>query len=201
MTFKADFFDLSHGRTLIATTAAKMIVEDGVRDYGQAKRKALRTLKLPPNTPLPDDGEIDMQLRIHLELYQDDEQRARIAYLREKAIEIMEKMKQFTPYLTGSVLDGTAGPYAEIDIQLFPDSAKEVEIFLLNQKIEYQHSAPRSERAEAVLTVQHEEAVANLIIYPPHDERVTFKAKDGRIRQRIRLDALKKLLKDINPIE
>jgi hypothetical protein len=92
------------------------------------------------------------------------------------------------------VLDGTAGRYAEIDIQLFTDSAKDVEIFLLNQRIDFEHSQPRSERAEAVLTIHSEDAVTNLIVYPPHEERVTFKTRDGRIRQRARLDAVSKML-------
>ena len=106
----------------------------------------------------------------------------------------MEVLQKFTPYLTGSVLDGTAGRYAEIDIQLFTDSAKDVEIFLLNQHIEFEHSTPRSDRAEAVLTLNDDGAVINLIVYPRIEERVVLKTRDGRPRQRVRLDALKKLL-------
>lgn len=194
MPHRRENTDVSNWRILIAAAAAKMIAEDGLRDYSQAKRKALNHLNLPENAMLPDDREVDEQLRIYQCLYQDEEQRLRIAYLREKACEIMEKLEQFKPYLTGSVLDGTAGRYAQIDIQLFPDSAKEVEIFLLNNHVEYAHSVPRSERAEAVLTIQHEDATANLVIYPHHDERVTFRTRDGRVRQRMRTEKLKRLI-------
>ena len=79
---------------------------------------------------------------------------------------MMVIVQRFNPYLTGSVLDGTAVRYADIDIQLFTDSAKEVEIFLLNQHIDYEHSTPRSDRAEAVLSIQSGESVVNLIVYP-----------------------------------
>ncbi len=48
----------------------------------------------------------------------------------------------FHPYLTGSVLDGTAGRFSMIDILLYPDSDKDVEIFLLNQGIAYEHMRP-----------------------------------------------------------
>ena len=106
----------------------------------------------------------------------------------------MEVMQKFNPYLTGSVLDGTAGRYAEIDIQLFTDSAKDVEIFLLNQHIDFEHSTPRSDRAEAVLTLDDELAAINLIVYPRFEERIVFKTRDGRVRQRVRLHALRKLL-------
>jgi hypothetical protein len=49
----------------------------------------------------------------------------------------MQIFARFSPHLTGSVLDGTAGQYAETHIHLFADSAKDVEIFLLNQQIPY----------------------------------------------------------------
>ena len=91
-------------------------------------------------------------------------------------------------------LDGTAGRYAEIDIQLFTDSAKDVEIFLLNSRIDYQHSTPRSERAEAVLTLDSDDATVNLIVYPLNDERVIFKKRNGQPRARARVDAVRKML-------
>jgi hypothetical protein len=92
------------------------------------------------------------------------------------------------------VLDGTAGRYADIDIQLFPDSAKDVEIFLLNRRIDYEHNTPRSERAEAVLTIYDDETAINLVVYPPQDERVVFRTRDGRVRARARIDAVRRLL-------
>lgn len=179
---------------LIAGTAARLIAEDGITDYSAAKRKAAQSLGLPDHTRLPENSEIDAELRVYQRLFQDDEHSARIDHLRRIAAEIMTLTQRFNPYLTGSVLEGTAGRYAEIDIQLFTDSAKDVEIFLLNQRIDYAHSTPRSDRAEAVLTMHSDDAVANLIIYPPHEERVAFKTRDGRVRQRTRLEALNKLL-------
>ena len=174
--------------------AARIMAEDGVVDYTRAKRKALQTLGLPENTALPENSEVESELRTYYRLFQDDEQKARIDHLRQTAREIMAIMQRFNPYLTGSVLDGTAGRHAEIDIQLFTDSAKDVEIFLLNQRIDFEHSTPRTNRAEAVLTIHREDAIANLIIYPINEDRIVFRTRDGRIRQRLRLDALDKLL-------
>ena len=108
----------------------------------------------------------------------------------------MDILQEYRPYLTGSVLDGTAGRYAEIDLQLFADSAKEVEIFLLNQGIPYSHATPRNDRAEAVLVVESDDAIANLVIYPPLDERILPKSRDGRPRERARADAVRKLVAD-----
>ena len=181
-------------RTRIASAAARLMAEDGIGDFTFAKRKAARSLGLPDTAHLPDNAEVEAELRTYQRLFHDEEQTARITELRRKAVEMMAITQQFNPYLTGSVLDGSAGRYAEIDIQLFADSAKDVEIFLLNQQIDFEHSEPRTERAEAVLTIQNADTVINLVIYPPNEERVTLKTRDGRVRERARLDAVRSLL-------
>jgi hypothetical protein len=181
-------------RTQIASAAARLIAEHGLADYAQAKRKAARSLGLPESTPLPENAEVDSELRSYQRLFQNDEQSQRIDHLRRKAAEMMEIMQRFNAYLTGPVLDGSAGRYAEIDIQLFTDSAKDVEIFLLNQHLDFAHSVPRTDRAEAVLTIDGDDAVINLIVYPAHQERVSFKTRDGKVRQRADLNAVHKLI-------
>ena len=182
-------------RQLIASTAARIMAEDGVDDYTQAKRKAARQLGVPDTDALPANAEVAAELRTYQTLYQGEEHRLRIQELRQKAVELMGILHPFNPYLTGSVLDGTAGRYAEIDILLFPDSAKEVEIFLLNRNLDYQHQTPRHDRAEAVLQVNWDGDMANLVIYPPQDERTVFRNRDGRARERARLEAVTALLR------
>ncbi|MDQ5880711.1 MAG: hypothetical protein QG616_541 [Pseudomonadota bacterium] len=185
---------LDRTRTSICDTAARLIAEEGVSDYSQAKRKALRQLGLPDNTPMPSNAEVESALREWQSVFQDEEQIERVRHLRQKAAELMSILQDFRPYLTGSVLEGTAGRYAEIDLQLFADSAKEVEIFLLNRNIPYSHATPRNDRAEAVLVVETDDATTNLVIYPPLDERITPKGRDGRPRERARLPAVQLLL-------
>lgn len=194
MTRTNDHRTATQLRTRIASAAARLIAEHGLADYAQAKRKAAHSLGLPEGTPLPENAEVDSELRLYQRLFQNDEHAQRIVDLRQKAAEIMAIMQRFNAYLTGSVLDGSAGRYAEIDIQLFTDSAKDVEIFLLNQHLDFTHSVPRTDRAEAVLTINDDDALINLIVYPAHQERVSFKTRDGRVRQHARLDAVLKLI-------
>lgn len=198
MTRANDHRNTAQLRTRIASAAARLIAEHGIGDYAQAKRKAAHSLGLPDSTRLPENAEIEDELRIYQRLFQDGEQGQRIAHLRRKAAELMAILGRFNAYLTGPVLDGSAGRYAEIDIQLFTDSAKDVEIFMLNQHLDFAHSVPRTDRAEAVLTLNDEDAVVNLIIYPAHQERVSFKTRDGKIRPRARLDAVLKLIAAAN---
>lgn len=197
MNTHAPFPPADSPRTRIANLAARMMAEDGISDYATAKRKAAQRLGLPENkSHLPEDREVEAELRAYQRIFHEDEQTERIAHLRQKAVEVMDIVQRFNPYLTGSVLDGTAGRYAEIDIQLFTDSAKDVEIFLLNSRIDYQHSTPRSDRAEAVLTLDSDDATVNLIVYPLNDERMTFKKRNGQPRTRARIEAVRKMLAD-----
>jgi hypothetical protein len=113
----------------------------------------MRQLGLQGRMTLPGNDEIEAELRAYRSLYQADEHPVRIASLLRIALDAMRALERFRPYLTGPVLKGTAGPYAEIDLQLFPESPKEVELFLLDQRMAYEtHEVTRysGDRARAV---------------------------------------------------
>ncbi len=184
----------SGARASIAAVAARLIAEDGITDFHLAKRKAARQLGLAEHVAFPDNAEVEAELRAYRSLYQGEEHEALIAELRQEALDLLELLVGFNPYLTGSVLEGTAGENSRIDILLFADSAKEVEIFLLNRGIDVSHGEARSERVEAVLIIETPTAEANLIVMPPLLERVSLKRRDGRTSERIRADALRILL-------
>jgi hypothetical protein len=194
MSSRQDRPNHARQRSRIAALAARLMAADGINDLATAKRKAVHSLGLPETAAMPDDNEVENELRTYQRLFQDDEQAARTIHLLRTAANLMTTLQRFNPYLTGSVLDGTAGRHAEIDIQLFPDSAKEVEIFLLNERIDYRHSLPRTDRAEVVLTILSDDAVANLVVYPRDQERVSIRKRDGRIRERARLATVNELL-------
>jgi hypothetical protein len=184
-------------RSELVHAAARLIAEDGM-EYGPAKRKAVRQLGLPEGFPLPGNAEVEDAVRDYRAIYQEDEQAERLVAFRQAAVELMHRLAHFTPYLTGSVLDGTAGRHSRIDILLFPDSAKEVEIFLLDQGIAFHHGNPKSDRVEAVLVIDDEGMPANLIVLPPREERINFKGSDGRTRTRARVEAVETLCRAEN---
>lgn len=180
-------------RSELVNAAARLIAEDGL-EYGLAKRKAVRQLGLPESFPLPGNAEVEDAVRDYQAFYMEDEQPECLVWLRTAAVELMHRLAPFSPWLTGSVLDGTAGRHARIDLLLFPDNSKEVEIFLLDQGISFHHGTPRSDRVEAVLVIDDEDMPANLIILPPREERIAHKGSDGRTRQRARVEAVEALL-------
>ncbi len=181
-------------RASIAATAARLMAEDGITDYHQAKKKAARQLGLSEHAGLPDNAEVELELRAYRSIYQAEEHVELIAALRHSALDLLELLEYFHPCLTGSVLDGTAGEHSRIDILLFADSAKDVEIFLLNRGIAVAHADPRNERVEAVLVIETDTVDANLIVLPVAMERVNLKRRDGRPHERLRADRLRALL-------
>ena len=181
--------NLDHLRQMIAQQAARLMAEDGVHDYGYAKKKAGRQLGVSENSVLPTNAEIEEEIRLYHQLFSADEQPVELAKLRQAALATMQLFKQFNPHLTGSVLDGSAGKFAQTDIHLFADSAKEVEIFLLNQQIPYENSEksyrfsdkPSKDKKEKVrksvpvFTLETEFGFIKLSVFDVDDLRVSAK--------------------------
>ena len=145
----------SLARRSVASLAARIMAEDGIADYGFAKRKAAKALGVGDGETLPTNDEIETELRAYQSLFQDGELNERLRELRETALEVMELLADFRPYLTGAVLDGTAGRYAGVEIDLFADSTKDVEISLLSRGISYESSEPRKQGPDTPETRLH----------------------------------------------
>ncbi len=188
-------------RRSIAALAARLMAEDGISDYRFAKRKAARQLGAPETEALPNNAEIEAELRAYQAIYQEDEQRERLLEMRKTAIEVMRLLEPFHPYLTGPVLDGTAGRYADIDLEAFPDNSKEVEIFLLNQGIRFEQNEPKrggAEAPECVLTFDCNDFPVRLSLYEPDAERA-HKRRNGRTAERARLSGVEAMLESSAP--
>ena len=177
-------------RARIAAAAARLMAEDGIDDFALAKRKAARQLGASEKESLPRNDEIESELRAYRALYQAEEHPHVIGELRRIALDAMQALAQFNPYLTGPVLKGIAGPYAEIDLQLFPDSAKDVEIFLLDRNIPFStHEGRRfsgdQPRAASFISLLWQDVPLRLAVFDPRDERLSLKTSQaGRAIER-----------------
>jgi hypothetical protein len=177
-------------RTRIAAAAARLMAEDGIDNFALAKRKAARQLGAADTESLPTNDEVESALRDYRALYQAEEHPERIAELRRVALDAMRALERFSPYLTGPVLKGIAGPYAEIDLQLYPDSTKDVELFLLERNIPFDTAETRrfsGDRAHAVSVFKLDwlGAPLRLSVFDPRDERIALKSSQaGRVMDR-----------------
>lgn len=125
-------------REQLAHQAAKLMAEDGITDHAYAKRKAARQLGAQDTHHLPSNDEIDAALRSFRMLFQSNSHPKVLSELREQALVKMRLLADFHPYLTGSVLSGTAGEHSDINIMLFSDDAKAVLLFLLKNKLDFE---------------------------------------------------------------
>jgi hypothetical protein len=186
-------------RLRIAAVAARMMAEDGIDDFATAKRKAARQLGVADTQALPGNDEVEAELRAYQTLYQGDELRERLQFLRAVALDLMEVLIEFRPYLSGPVLKGTAGRYSEIDLQLFTDDSKALEIFLLNRNIPYdvtdiQQLSGGLRKAVSVLQLEWEDVPVNVAVYAINDERILKSSPSGRPLERAGLQAVAQLL-------
>ncbi len=129
-------------RYAIAQLAARFIAE-GQTDYHAAKQKAARQLGVSDSHLLPDNHEVELALREHLSLFSHDTQPKVLFALREAALALMERLEQFSPWLAGAVLAGTANEFSEIELELVGTQAKEFEMYLLNAGVDFQLSEAR----------------------------------------------------------
>jgi hypothetical protein len=187
-------------RSRIAHLAARLMAEDGIEDYALAKRKAARQAGLPDTRELPGNDEIDAALQAYQAIYHAGEHRDRLRALREKAVQAMRELARFQPYLTGSVLNGNAGKYADINLQLFTDNEKAVELYLIDRDIEYQTGQARIYAGAQPLTVPvytlNDEGIEiELTVLSPRELRVPVRTSpEGSAIERAKLSAVEQLL-------
>ena len=189
-------------RAEIAAAAASLIAEDGL-DYASAKRKAFERLtggkgSRIAKSLLPSNDEIEDALRDYQQIFQSDSQPARLRALRQKALALMLLLEDFSPLLTGAVANGTAGEHSDIHLHCFADSAKDLGIFLLNQRLTSQAATlpamrPGGAEIEA-LAIDWQGELATIAIYPEVDRRGALRQDTRGRPQRIDIAGLEHLL-------
>ena len=166
----------------IAASAAQCVVEEGL-EYGPAKRRALKVLGLPPKTPLPNNEQVEAQVREYIEIFCADTQPAELLALRQHALVWMTRLAAYRPYLGGAVWHGTATRLSDIYLQLFCDDAKSTEIELINQGVDFEARTVNGLHGEPVeaLSIHSfcqalgEEIGVHLLIYDFDDVRGALK--------------------------
>jgi len=193
-------------RARIAAAAARIMAEDGIDDFALAKRKAARQIGAVEGQGLPGNDEIEAELRAYRALYQEQEHPQVLAELRRVALDAMRALEHFHPYLTGPVLEGTASPFAEIELQLFPESVKDVEVFMLDRGLAFgtregrRYSGDRR-HAMSILELSWDGVPLRLSVFDPRDERVALKSSQaGRVAGRAAIPEVEALVgRDAGP--
>ena len=189
-------------RRRIAVEAARLIAEQGLRDFHLAKRKAALQLGLDDSSPLPRNSEIEEALREHQRLFQGHSQPAQLHELRATAIQAMDFFKRFEPRLVGAVLDGTADASSAVCLHLFHDNFAEVIAFCDENRIpieqqdrEFRYSADLRESYPALL-FSADGTVIDLSIFPLDGlRRAPLDRINERPMRRATLESVQSLLR------
>lgn len=186
-------------RSQIAQIAARLMAEDGIEDYGFAKRKAARQVGAVAAS-WPDNREIEAALRAYRALYQADEHRETLQRLRGLAVSVMRELEHFRPHLTGSVLNGNAGTHARLALHLFTDNIKALEFYMIDRGISYRSADQRLYFGDDARTVpafvfERDGTEIQLTVLSTQDLRSPAKTSlSGAPLERARLDVVEALL-------
>jgi hypothetical protein len=123
----------------IAVSAARLIADEGL-DYASAKRRAARDVLgdgAATRGLLPDNDQVEIEVRRHLRLYGGEQHPLLLAALRRHALALMRRLERYEPRLVGAVLNGTATEFSDVQLHLYSDDVKDVEMHLLNEGIDF----------------------------------------------------------------
>ncbi|MDD5029704.1 MAG: hypothetical protein PHH58_09415 [Rhodoferax sp.] len=185
----------------VAAQAARYVVEEGL-DYGPAKQRAARALGVGDRSALPNNDQLEQAVKEYLALFCGDTQPGELRALRGLALQWMERLAAFRPYLSGAVWRGTATHLSDICLDLFCDDSKSAEIALIDQKIAYTVRSVRGLQGEPVDTLSvhafcaplNEDVGVHLVLYDRDDVRGALKPDGSGHAPRGDAQALRRLL-------
>jgi hypothetical protein len=121
----------------VANLAAQLIMEEGIKDYLFAKKKAAKSLGLNENLSLPTNSQIDKAIDDFNKIFNPNIDIEFLQQFKTKALEVMSIFKNFKPHLMNQLSQGIIPKFPEIKINLFADNLKDVEYVLLNSELSY----------------------------------------------------------------
>jgi len=195
-----------HLRRALAQEAARIMSEQGIDDYGLAKRKAAERFGATDIAVLPKNTEIEAALADHQRLFESNTHSSTLDDLRRTALKAMRLLKRFEPRLVGPVLSGTASAHSEVNLHVFADAPESVALHLMDNGIPHRMMERRlryePDRLVPYPVVRfvagHREIEA--IVFPVNGIRQSPSSPvDGRPMRRANAEELEALLTDASP--
>ncbi|HBA86887.1 MAG TPA: hypothetical protein DCZ75_02545 [Geobacter sp.] len=191
-------------RGLIACEAARLMYEDGVREYRDAKRKAAKRFgpekALSLGSHLPTNAEIHDELAKLIATIEEDVLPERLLRLRLSALSWLDLLADFSPYLVGSVLSGAVTDRSDIDIHVFSDSVEEVEQLLSERGISFETETVPIRKGGVIKDYTHiyledDGVVIECSVYPREERRNrTISSITGKAMERAGAAQLRRII-------
>ena len=186
-------------RERTAYQAARLLAEDGITDFGAAKRKAARQLGCTESRNLPTNQEIEDALRRYQALYHAEAHRDRLKVLLCLARDCMHAFARFRPQLAGGLVTGNVGKNSGIQVLLYADSSKDVEMYLMNERLRFAQRETKLFVGGALcrlpaFAIEADEADVEFSVLAIEHEKLSPRAADGRSLPRATLGAVEALI-------
>lgn len=127
-----------HLRRALAEEAARLMAEHGIRDFLAAKRKAAERYGVTDGDVLPRNTEIEAALQAYQRLFGGESHVASLEAQRRVALDVMERLAEFSPRLVGPVLSGTATRHDDVLLHAFADRLETLTFRLMDQGIPFE---------------------------------------------------------------
>lgn len=126
-------------RQQLAQQAARLMVQQGIRDYRLAKQKAAQQMGIDVrHSVLPRNAEVEAALAEHQRIFAGDRQRTELLVLRRAAATAMQLMAAFSPRLVGDVLSGVGHENSIITLHVFADHSESFDLLLQEHGIPFE---------------------------------------------------------------
>jgi hypothetical protein len=188
-------------RIRVAEEAARIMREQGVRDFLLAKRKAADRLGIVDRNALPANQEISTALAAQQRLFGGAAHHDNLRALREVALRAMALLECFSPRLVGPVLAGTATPHSDISLHVFAATPEEIAFMLIERGIRYRTGDRRVRLANGEhasypsFEFETGEVAVEATVFPEHGLReAPMCPVNGGPMRRARRDELEALL-------
>ena len=129
---------LDNQRRSVANEAARIMREQGVRDFLLAKKKAAQRLGIVDRGALPGNDEIAGAISEQQRLFGGDGYHDRLRALREIALDALGLFQGFEPRVVGGVLTGAVTDNSPIELHVFADTPEAVAFRLMEHDVPYE---------------------------------------------------------------
>ena len=125
-------------RRTIRYEAARIMAEEGIRDYRRAKEKACMRIGVSTVHSVPTNLEIEDSLAEQLSIFANESVQELHRQYLETACTIMQLLRDYSPRVTGAALSGNITFSRPVEVHLFSGTFEEVGLVLESNDISSQ---------------------------------------------------------------
>lgn len=194
--------DSERARLVVAQEAARIIVNQGIRDYRLAKQKAAERLGMNTRGSLPGNAEIEVAVADHLQIFGGESHINLLRLMRTAALSAMKLLAAYSPRLVGPVLAGTADENSAVNLHVFADSSEMVAMEIGNMGIQFKSYERRLKTRRGQIEMyagfefRHNNETMQATVFPVDGVRqAPISPVNGKPMKRVDSDGVQKLLK------